>query len=361
MAQQTSVMTLASRRVDNNEELLRVIDQYKSQTINLVPDTMSFGARPELQLGFTLVKVNTDFGTYQYNGKTYTEKSNGDIYLVDNKSKKYALHLRKLKEVAQAAGVKIISSKLIDYKQDEDGRFIYAKHEIKWQKIDIDGSTKEGTVTGDYTLAAQKEKYKDQNGNVNESVVNRQQGDALKLAESNAYGRAIRDALPKMPATFTLEELKKPILIPCVIKDISKLLAKHPDIEEALLAKELGVSDFLFTKRNQQQLTEAIPTETEPEQPKGSEPEETPYTEIPEAGQPETTSEPTSKERNKIIAKEFKDQPQAVRTKKINELIKETGYKRKSNTPIADLPVNKQIEVIEMLLNLKDEQNGGEF
>lgn len=362
----TSLINIASRKISNNTQLQNIFVQAEAKTLNLVPSTMVFGARPELVLGFTLIFVNTEFEKYTWNGKQFDQKSNGDIFLVDKKTKRYALHLRKLKEIAQAAGVIIKYQKEIDRQLDENNKLVYVKFELGWERMDIDGSIKNGIQIGEYSYVAQLEKYKKENDD-NLDFVEKQRGDGAKLAMSNALSRAIKDSLPKMAATFTIEELKKPFLVPCVIKDLSKLLAKHPDLEKLLLAKELGVANMMFGQPDKMLVAphiqdEILPPNLQmPNNPKAEDndqqPAEAPT--IAPVTSPTTIEPPVvsskEQEKYKIYANEFFVQPAEIRVNKVKDLLQKKGkawaWKK---TKIEDCTPQQHVDFIAQLLALPD-------
>jgi hypothetical protein len=72
----------------------------------------------------------------------------GMFILVDGG--KYALHLNKINEIAQASDLKITDSRIIDRKVDNDGRVTYISHQVSWEMRNIDGSIKSGVATGKY-------------------------------------------------------------------------------------------------------------------------------------------------------------------------------------------------------------------
>ncbi|MDQ7818703.1 MAG: hypothetical protein RDU14_16880 [Melioribacteraceae bacterium] len=361
----SSLLNITNQKVNDNTQLQQIFAQADQKTNNLVASSMTFGARPELVLGFTLITVNTTLEKYTYNQKEYDQKSNGDIFLVDKKSKRYALHLRKLKEIAQAAGVEITHQKEIDHQYDDNGKTTYVKFELGWKMVSIDGSTKSGLQIGEYSYLAQVEKHKKDDGNVNEDFIEKQRGDGAKLAMSNALGRAIKDALPKMKGTFTIDELKKPFLVPCVIKDLSKLLEKYPDVEKMLLAKELGISNLIYSHQNEMlenhlqnnlQLNEPSGEKDnqpgiKPDKDKVEQPEPLPSDTKVAAAQ---VSEPTLQEKNKITAKEFQEQPENVRVKKIEDLLIQKGKSWTGKSAIEKYTPAQHVKFIEDLLNLPD-------
>ena len=373
-----SLLNITNQKVNDNTQLQSIFAQADQKTNNLVPSSMTFGARPELVLGFTLVSVNTEFEKYSFKNKkgdtiNAEQQSNGDVFLVDKKSKRYALHLRKLKEIAQAAGVKITHQTEIDHQYDEKGKTTYVKFELGWEMINIDGSTKSGMQIGEYSFLAQVEKHKKDDGTMNEDFLEKQRGDGAKLAMSNALGRAIKDALPKMKGMFTIEELKKPFLVPCVIKDLSKLLEKYPDVEKMLLAKELGISDMIYSHQNKMleshltandnlqlkaaDIPEPLPEELNKKQPipeisTGGSGIEPPATETKVTAP--SSEDPTPQELNKITAKEYQDQPEDARVKKIKDLLKQKGKSWTGKSAIDKYTAVQHVKFIEDLLNLPD-------
>ena len=240
-----NVLGLADKRVSTNEDLKKLFENMNNNTINLVPSTITFGARPELVLGFTLVDVDNFLPEYEakygpQKGQKVKAKGNNDIYSV-NEGTLFALHLKKLKEIGQAAGVKISKPEEIGREKDKNDKPIRITYRVAWEKQEIDGSKRSGEATGEASLDEVIEKCRDYKGDVDQKRVNKQWSKLPQLAVSNATGRAIRDALPKMKGTFTLKELKKPFLVPCVIKDMTALISKYPELEKMLIAKELGL------------------------------------------------------------------------------------------------------------------------
>jgi hypothetical protein len=384
------VTTVSQAKIDSSGGLAKLLAIAEEQTISLIPKTITFGTRPELILTAHLIFVNTVLGDRFFYNKdrqkvTYKEKSNGDIYLVDKESGKYALSNRKLKEIADAANITTVDlNRVGEIERDENGRINYVKYKLIWERLDIDGTLKKGVAEGFYSFQAQVDKKKKEDEKEGTtSFLDKQRGDGEKLAIANCYSRAIRDAIPQMPNTFTLEELKKPLLIPSVTKDLSKLIEKYPRIEEALLAKELGISDLMYGAKsetifqpkplvipqNNADNTEIIP---DPEDKKNeSQNVGSPKNEKAETMQPKPTEEklsntasdkkaesqisnPTPQELNKITAKEFEDQTPKIRKEKIEELLKQKGKVWTGKHPIEKYNATQHIKYIEDLLNMPD-------
>lgn len=386
------VKTVSMTKINDGESLHEFLGKVEEHTISLMPKAMVIGTRPDLIITTRLVYIDNVLPKkffYKDNKKIeYDSKSNGDIFCVDKTSKLYAIHAHKLKEIALAAGIKTSPPRRDNIEYSDNRKTSKVKYSIDWERLDIDGTTHKGTAEGFYDYEQQVEKYKKEgkdgeSGDADQKSNNadKQRGDAEKLAIANAYVRAIKDALPEMKLTFSLQELAKPLLVPKVIKDLSALIAKYPDIEKMLLAKELGISNELYNVPNilppQQQLATPEPQKELPPPPSG-EPldkniSDASFTEIPPAGEPPTTGEviqpkvteqpkdevksfiePTEEEKQKIAEKEWCELDQEQRTKQLNTLIVKKGYKRQSETPVEKYTVKKQWELLNMLNQLAD-------
>ena len=379
------VTTVSQAKIDSSGGLVKLLAIAEKQTINLIPKTITFGTRPELILTAHLIFVNTTLGEKFFYNKnrekiTYKEKSNGDIYLVDKESGKYALSSRKLKEIADAANITTVDlNRVGDIERDENGRINYVKYKLIWERLDIDGTLKKGVAEGFYSFQAQLDKKKkdpkedEKEGST--SFLDKQRGDGEKLAIANCYSRAIRDAIPQMQSTFTLEELKKPLLIPSVTKDLSKLIEKYPEIQMALLAKELGVSDLIYgpkreaifqasplaAQQNNIENAEVIPDpedkrseQQKPEKPEDKKEEPKGNPEPSDKKTSQRNANPTPQELNKITAKEYEGQSLEIRKAKIEELLKKKGRPWTSKHPIEKHSAAQHIKYIEDLLNMAD-------
>lgn len=377
------VTTVSQAKIATVSGLAELLAIAEKQTINLIPKTITFGTRPELILTAHLIFINTVLGEKFFYNKnrekiTYKEKSNGDIYLVDKDSGKYALSSRKLKEIADAANITTVDlNRVGEIERDENGRINYVKYKLIWERLDIDGTLKKGVAEGFYSFQAQidKKKKEPKEGEKDEkegstSFLDKQRGDGEKLAIANCYSRAIRDAIPQMAQTFTLLELQKPLLIPSVTKDLSKLIEKYPEIQMALLAKELGVSDLIYGPKSEKMFqsrpstvvhnsiepAEIIPDPEDKEAPPKPESgkEKKPDPEGGKKPESQNAPDPTPQELNKITAKEFEGQTLEVRKAKIEELLKKKGKSWTAKYPIEKHTAAQHIKYIEDLLNMQD-------
>ncbi|MBI1939149.1 MAG: hypothetical protein HYS25_13655 [Ignavibacteriales bacterium] len=332
------LMALTKERIDNNDKLQSFVESAKAITIPLFPETVQF-TDTSLKYGAAIVSVDLTLDNYGNNRDVYKNESGG-----------YCLHLTKLNEIAQQAGLQIIDSRVLERRVDERGRVTYIEHQVKWKMRSVDGSIKEGTATGKYDYFRDYDTYK-KDGKPNEKQINSRRKHAEALAESNALTRAYNKAIAKLPSGFTLEELKKPFLIPYVIEDKDELLKDLPKEDQLQLKKELarkrlGIADQIYTSQ------------------KKAEPENATY-EVINDHHPETQSSSTAvpsmskEEENKILANEFRNANQAERTEKILTLIQRKGWKHPGGVQVTAAMIEKaelttQIERIEMLLNMPD-------
>ena len=327
-----ALIKLTEERINTNNQLAEFVEKAKAVTNPLFPETVQF-TEPSLKFGASIVSIDTS-GTR-------------DIY--KNESGGYCLHLSKLNEIAHNAGLQITDSRILERKTDEQGRVTYINHQVKWRLKSVDGSIKEGVATGKYDY------FNDLNTK-SEGMVKSRRKHAEALAESNALTRAYNKAIAKLPQSFTLEELKKPFLIPYVIEDKNELLKDLPKedqlaIKKELARKRLGISDAIYPTSPgpaAKQVEEAVVTEIENENSTSD-------------VQKEVGNKTLSQEEiNHINAETFLTAPQAERTEKILALIKIKGYKDANNIAITPKRIENQtkeaqVNFIEKLLNLPDE------
>lgn len=332
-----ALIKLTEERINTNNQLAEFVERAKAVTTPLFPETVQF-TEPSLKFGASIVSIDTAIDQ---------KGSNRDIY--KNESGGFCLHLSKLNEIAHNAGLQITDSRILERKTDEHGRVTYINHQVKWRLKSVDGSIKEGVATGKYDY------FNDLNTK-SEGMVKSRRKHAEALAESNALTRAYNKAIAKLPQSFTLEELKKPFLIPYVIEDKNELLKDLPKedqlaIKKELARKRLGISDAIYPSSPG---------------PAGKQVEEAVVTEIKNDNstsdvQKEVGNKTLSQEEiNHINAETFLTAPQAERTEKILALIKIKGYKDANNIAITPKRIENQtkeaqVNFIEKLLNLPDE------
>ena len=229
--------------VKNQVELNLALNKLR-QTFNvLVPAQMNFSS-PMHKVALEAVQLDA----------TVDSKKNGvDIYSPDG-SDKFTLHYKAANKIAGAAGINWTRSYAAKREIGNDGRVIYVEHVVEWEVKKINGSTKKGVTTGHYRYEEDKAKLA-----ANPKQIEMRRRFAEGLAESNAKLRAIFEALEQLPRHFTLEELRKPFLVPCVVEDINELAKDDPEIRKMIVANALGIVDQVFGPQAQQREMKADP------------------------------------------------------------------------------------------------------
>ncbi len=334
----TALTKISEEIISSNEQMHNFLEKVKTVTIPLFPDTLNF-VRPEFKLSATVVSVDTNVDR---NG------NNRDLYKTENGQ--YALHLNKLNEISKAAGVRITDSRILERKIDDKGRVTYVLYQVKGYVKGIDGSIKEDVATGKYDYYRDLEKY------ASEKQIKGRRGHAEALAESNAKTRLFNKLVTKLPQSFTLAELKKPFLVPCVIEDKNELLKDlDPETQKQIKAeyarKQLGLASQIYPDLHN----------AAPEQRQIEETSATVVDNEPEAPTPTAPVDPAVKD-NSIFAEEFRTQPQSVRTQKILEMVSKTNYidPRGGSITVSRIerqPVDNQIAFLKKLFDIYDEQN----
>jgi len=333
-----TLIKLTDERINDNNSLVAFVERAKAVTIPLFPQTVQF-TDPALKFGVALVSVNTKLDNYGNNQDIYKNETGG-----------YCLHLSKLNEIAQQAGIQIKSSRPIERKTDEQGRVTYIAHEVTGIMKSIDGSTKMLTVTGKYDYYRDKEKYS------KEGQIKSRRNHAEALAESNAMYRLFNKLLAKIASSYQLQELEKPFAIPYVIEDKTEILNSLPPEEQKFLRmelakKRLGIASSVYGNEEQphnhvQKANIQVLTDDEEE-------EITTSTAI--------YSGLTQAELIHDNAESFRRASTSERINAILELITRKGYKHpKGVIPTAQIiektPIDRQIQFIEELLNMPDEE-----
>lgn len=341
-----SLAKLSNEVISSNERMSEIQEQIKSETICLLPDTLNFGLRPEFKISATLVSVDT--GSLK-NG------NNRDIYRTD--SGQYALHLNKINEIAKTAGLNVTGSKVSERQVDGDGRVVYISHEIKGNIRAIDGSIKEDVATGKYD-------YYNDVATKSEGQVKSRRKHAEALAESNAKTRLFNKLVTKLPQSFTLEELKKPFFVPCVVEDKNELIKSLPKdvqdrVNEDYVRKQLGISSKIYGGPTQSALSQGSDNNGDLlSNNVSSSNDNIDEATIIEDGNGFLSEE----EKNKITAEEFRNSPQSERTKKILDLIKEKDWSHPKGAIVTEAMIeksdlDKQITTIHELLNYQKEES----
>lgn len=348
MSKTTEVLSLTKEVIDSNDKLQTFIEKAKSLTIPLLPETIQF-ADSSLKYGLALVSVDLKLDQYG---------NNRDIY--KNSDGTYCLHLSKTNEIRQQSGLQIVDSRPIERKVDENGQALLIIHQVKGRLRSVDGSIKEDVATGKYDYFRDKAKYLKRDGSEITGMINSRRAHAEAIAESNAMTRLFNKMLAKLPSGFTLDELKKPFLVPYVLEDKDELIKDLPADEQVKLKievarKRLGLANDIYPASPVSPVVPEyqapINNDYKPDTSGKPEPEEAQIVE-------EQTGIDKAEE-NKILAKEFRQTSQKERTEKILTLIKLKDYKDPNGIAITVSRIEKQsldnqIIFIEKLLNLSD-------
>lgn len=337
-----ALIKLTDVRINDNTSLSTFIDNAKAVTIPLFPETVQF-TDSALKYGAAIVSVNLNLDQYG---------SNKDIY--KNESGGYCLHLSKINEIAQQAGVQITDSRILERKVDERGRVTFIEHQVKGRMRSVDGSIKEDVATGKYDYFRDCEKYiNKKDGQPITGMINSRRSHAEALAESNAKTRLFNKLVAKLPSSFTLDELKKPFLIPYVIEDKNELLKDLPKetqqkIKEEVARKRMGLMDDIYPAKKVIEEAQVVTSD-----------EDQSMHQVSEANVVEEKPMFTPEEKARLDAETYKDAPQKERTEKILTLYKLKGIRNKDGSEITvqqveRASIDKQIEAIEKLLLTPD-------
>lgn len=339
----TSIVHLTKERIGDNDKLQTFVQHARAVANVIFPETLPFSDK-YCRLGAEVVTVD----------------ANNDKHVYQNESGGFCLHLSKLNEIAKAAKIRVIGSRILERKVDERGQVTFISHEVTVQYRTVSGEMITEAYTGKYD-------YFNDLANKKEGQVKSRRKHAEALAESNALTRAFNKVLPQLPQNFKKTDFDKPFLIPFVTEDKELLIQDLPKEDQIAIKRDLA--------RKRLGLTEAIyptPSETIPPLSKAEDLPNTPYSEVtngsgngnkpPEDAQIiDATPELSWEEKNAILAKEFKDVPQSERTEKILNLCKLTGTKNKSGAPVSAKQVEvktpeEQVSFIEKLLNMLPEE-----
>lgn len=320
------LIKFTEEKIGSNNQLATFVQQAKAVANVIFPETLPFSDK-YCKLGAEVVTVDP----------------NNDKHVYKNESGGYCLHLSKLNEIAKAAKIRVVGSRILERKIDETGRVTFISHEVTVEYRTITGEMIREAYTGKYDyfndLATKTE---------NQTKSRRKHAEAL--AESNALTRAFGKVLPQLPQSFKQSDFNKPFLVPYVLDDKEALINDLPKEDQIQIKKELA--------RKRLNLADAIyspPTSTTPTQQK-PQAEEASYQVVDEPTQ-QKGSEEERRSTNKILAKEFEGALQSERTEKILKLIVERNWKHPQGhtvtaAMIEKAPLDKQIERIEELLNM---------
>lgn len=338
----SALLKLTDERISDNNSLVSFVDKAKVVTIPLFPETVQF-TDPAMKFGAAIVSVDLNLDSYGNNKDVYKNESGG-----------YCLHLSKINEIAQQAGVQITDSRILERKVDEQGRVTFIEHQVRGRMRSVDGSIKEDVATGKYDYFRDREKYVKKDGTLIEGMIKSRRSHAEALAESNAKTRLFNKLVAKLPSSFTLDELKKPFLIPYVIEDKDAIIKDLPLEEQARIKtevarKRLGLVNEIYPQGKQVEEAQVItqPSNTES------------MNQVSDAQVIDEKPLFTPEEKAHIDAETYRDAPQKERTERIVTLYKLKGIRNKDNSEITaqqveKASIEKQIEAIEKLLLTPD-------
>lgn len=335
-----ALIKLTDVRINDNTSLSTFVENAKAVTIPLFPETVHF-TDPAMKFGAAIVSVDVSLDSYGNNKDIYKNESGG-----------YCLHLSKINEIAQQAGVQITDSRILERKVDERGRVTFIEHHVKGRMRSVDGSIKEDVATGKYDYFRDMEKYVKRDGSLIEGMIKSRRSHAEALAESNAKTRLFNKLVAKLPSSFTLDELKKPFLIPYVIEDKDAIIKELPieeqqKIKTEIARKRLGLVNDIYPQGKQIEEAQVI-TQTET------------MNQVSEASVIEDKPMFTPEEKAKLDAETYRDAPQKERTNTILRLYEQKGIKNANGSAVTAQQIekntlDKQIEVIEKLLLTQDD------
>jgi len=349
-----ALLDLTKTQINSNEALQTFVNRARELTIPLFPETVQF-TDSALKYGAAIVTVDTNLDGYGNNKDIYKNETGG-----------FCLHLTKINEIAQQAGVTVTDSRILERKVDELGGVVFIEYQVRGKLRSVDGSVKEDVATGKYDYHRDCQKYiSKKNGEPLINMINSRRSHAEALAESNAKTRLYNKMLAKLPSSFTLQELQKPFLIPYVLEDKNEILKDLDPQDQRILRfqlaqKRLGIAESVFGGPESKPVEDVEPLSVENEIPhnlSNGNGNNTP------PNPPVQNQAPTLNpdEDPEILAEEYRDQSQAVRTEKILTLIKVLDYKDPNGASfnearIANNSLDGQINFLKKLFTLKLEK-----
>lgn len=314
----TQLVKLTEERIGNNNQLQKFVQQARAVANVIFPETLPFSDK-YCRLGAEIVTVNP----------------NDDKQVYQNESGGFCLHLSKLNEIAKAAKIRVVGSRILERKVDETGRVTFISHEVTVQYRTVSGEMIKESYTGKYD-------YFNDAATKSEKQTKSRRKHAEALAESNALTRAFNKVLPQLPQSFNKKDFDKPFLIPYVeedkdaaLRDLSPEDQNYVKKQRAL--KALGIADTIYqsgTPGSSKQVEEAVVTEEITEVPQN----ETPPNETPE-----------------VIAETYREAPQKERTEKILQLIELKKFKDPITVSrIEANSLDNQIKFLKKLLEMPD-------
>lgn len=324
----SALVKLTEEKIGNNNQLQSFVQQAKAVANVIFPETLPFTDK-YCRLGAEVVTVNAE----------------NDKHVYKNESGGFCLHLSKLNEIAKAAKIRTIGSRILERKTDETGRVTFISHEVTVQYRTVSGEMISESYTGKYD-------YFNDLATKTEGQTKSRRKHAEALAESNALTRAFNKVLPQLPQSFTKADFSKPFLIPYVEEDKNALLSEfspeeQKEIKKELARKKLGIMDTIYSPSIGQRQIENT----------ASAPEQT--SNVQDAQIIEEKPILSKEEKAHIDAETYRDAPAKERIEKVVTLYKLKGIRNKDNSEITaqqveKASIDKQIEAIEKLLLTPD-------
>ena len=328
----SDLVKFTTQRIGDNSQLQLFVQQARQVANVIFPETLPFSNKYN-KLGAEVVTIDPS----------------NERHVYKNESGTLCLHLSKINEIAKAAKIRVTDSRILERKTDTDGRVTFISHQVTVQYRIVTGEMITESYTGKYD-------YFNDLATKSEGQTKSRRKHAEALAESNALYRAFNKVLPQLPGSFKRDELTKPFLIPYVEEDTNSLLEEFDPEERREIKKQMARQKLLNMGKiyDEPTLPKPVPTPQNVEDAKVISPEPVPVHQVLQ----QSESTPT----NKDLSEEYRNSPQEARSKKILELVKQTGYKDPrgaeiTNSRISKMSVGDQIRFIEILFDALDSIN----
>jgi len=310
--------------VKNQTELNSALQSLKQHFNVLVPAQMNFSS-PMHKVALEAVQLDPTVDT----------KGNGIDIFKPAGSPGYTLHYKAANKIGGAAGIIWTKSEVAKRETGKDGRVTYVEFVVGWEVKKTNGSIKKGLTTGYY-------RYKEDEAKLDPKQVDARRRFAEGLAESNAKLRAIFEALEQLPRSFSLEEIKKPFLVPCVVEDINELAKDDPEIRKMIAANALGITDKIYGKDAQPQQDRNLLHNATAEI-------------IDE--HPQAAMAPIQELAEEKFRREWREKSTDEREKKLAELLKQKGQTFPVGAVFGTLIIDRQLDALWYFNGLPDAQS----
>jgi hypothetical protein len=304
--------------VKNQAELNTALQSLKQHFNVLVPAQMNFSS-PMHKVALEAVQLDA----------TVDAKGNGIDIFKPAGSPGYTLHYKAANKIGGAAGIIWTKSEVAKRETGKDGRVTYVEFVVGWEVKKTNGSIKKGLTTGYY-------RYEEDSAKLSPEQVNARRRFAEGLAESNAKLRAIFEALEQLPRSFSIEEIKKPFLVPCVVEDINELAKDDPEIRKMIVANALGITDKVYGEKSQKPDMNLIHNATA------------------EVIEEHTPIAPIQESPEEKFRREMREKSTDEREKKLAELLKQKGQAFPVGAVFGTLTIERQLDALWYFNGLPD-------